>query len=158
MTRSSLIYLLFLYIIVSLAACANKPKGTSREALLWEQQVDTSLIAVIPYTGEWGTGGKNNTPASLTMDDMKKIEFLLQSCVSRNKDVDLKREKYRRQYIAMTNDKGEKIVWINCFCGVDNDNWRNSIVMVHDGGSCYFNLKVNLTKGVYYDFWVNGYA
>ena len=159
MTRSSLIYQLIIFVIILfLVACANKPKGGLPLAMQQDLQVDTSLIAVIPYTGEW-IPGKTNTPATLTMDDMKRIEFLLTSCVTRNdKTIDLKGEKYKRQYIAVTNEKGDKIVWVNCLCRVDDSNWKTSIAVVHDGGSCYFNLMINLTKSMYYDFWVNGYA
>lgn len=157
MPRSPLILALVLYIIISLTACADKPKATYPDALRKDQQVDTALIAVIPYTGEW-LPGKNNKPATLTMDEMKQIESLLKSCARNSKVIDLKRGNYKRQYVAVTNDEGEKIVWINCFCQTDGENWKTSIIMVHDGGSCYFHLKVNLTKGVYYDFWMNGYA
>ncbi|AEV98146.1 hypothetical protein A4D02_33690 [Niastella koreensis] len=160
MPRSCLFYPQVLQIIVFLAACAHKPKATYPEALLWDQQVDTSLIAVIPYTRELFSGENkgNNTAATLTKDDMKRIEFLLTNCVQNNKDIDLKNGKYKRQYVAVTNDKGEKIVWVNCFCHVDGFDWKKSIVMVSDGGSCYFNVEINLTRGEYNGFWVNGYA
>jgi hypothetical protein len=35
--------------------------------------------------------------------------------------IDLK--KYKRQYIAVTNSKGEKEVWVNCFCNTWRKNW-----------------------------------
>ena len=72
--------------------------------------------------------------------------------------IDLK--KYKRQYVAVINAFGEKEVWINCFCG----GWgkrnicKTKVVIIDDGGHCFFNLKINLTKGVYYHFDVNGRA
>jgi len=70
--------------------------------------------------------------------------------------IDLK--KYKRQYIAVINSKGEKEVWVNCFCDTWKKNWRKELIFVLDGGNCYFNLKINLTKGEYYDLMVNGDA
>jgi hypothetical protein len=70
--------------------------------------------------------------------------------------IDLKR--YKRQYIGVTNEKGEKEVWINCFCIDPHNpkmNWKKEFVMVKGGGNCYFNLKVNLTTKKYYDFDTN---
>ena len=66
---------------------------------------------------------------------------------------------YKRQLVAVTNAKGEKTVWINCFCRDDNQaSWRQHIVSVDDGGNCYFNIKLNLTRRTWYDMMVNGVA
>ncbi|WP_345236648.1 hypothetical protein [Hymenobacter saemangeumensis] len=64
---------------------------------------------------------------------------------------------YKRQLIAAVNSKGEKEVWVNCFC-TNNKKWRWQMVYVMDGGNCYFNLKINLAKKSWYDFMVNGLA
>ena len=66
-------------------------------------------------------------------------------------------EKYKRQYIVVKNSQGEKEIWINCFCS-KRKNWRKELIKVDDGGNCYFNLKINLTKRKYYDLAVNGDA
>ena len=72
---------------------------------------------------------------------------------------ELSTEGYYRQYMAVLNERGEKEVWINFFCDVwGSTNWRSDILIVDDGGNCYFNLKVNLAKGTYYDLRINGYA
>ena len=67
-------------------------------------------------------------------------------------------EKYFKQFIVVINVKGEKIVWVNCMCEVFGDYWKKRIPIVNDGGSCYFRLKINLTKKVVYDFYTNGLA
>ena len=67
--------------------------------------------------------------------------------------------RYKRQYIAVINQNGDKEVWINCLCdSFHDDNWKTQIVMVFDGGNCFFNLKINLTKRLIYNFSVNGVA
>ena len=73
--------------------------------------------------------------------------------------------RYKRQLIAVTNEKGEREVFLNCICasvipglfksGID---WRKEYFRVNDGGPCYFRVYLNLTTGTYYGFRVNGLA
>lgn len=65
-------------------------------------------------------------------------------------------ERYYRQYIAIENDRGEKELWVNCFCAFGSTAWRDTVVFVKDGGNCFFNVKVNLTTVTYEAFTVNG--
>ena len=75
------------------------------------------------------------------------------------KDFIIDLRKYYRQYIVTKNKKGEKEVWVNCFCSIQNmDYWKKQVVFVMDGGNCFFNLKINLSRKSYSDFEVNGEA
>ncbi len=66
-------------------------------------------------------------------------------------------QNYYQQLIAVINSKGEKVVWVNCLCTVENDpDWKTRIIEVLDGGACYFQIKVNLTNKIAYDLTVNG--
>ena len=65
---------------------------------------------------------------------------------------------YRKQFVPVINRKGEKEVWVNCLCDDDDDDWKKGIIMVDDGGNCYFNLKINLTKKTFSQIMINGYA
>lgn len=134
--------------------------------------LDTSSIAIIPFEkARHLIFDKGYKPSTLSREEIKEIEVLLTNCVDkRNKNlkpehraylfIDLTNKEYKRQYVAAINKKGEKEVWVNCFCNTFNINtdWRTTLVNVNDGGNCFFNLKVNLTKGQCYDFWVNGIA
>ncbi len=31
-------------------------------------------------------------------------------------------------------------------------DWKSKVVYVMDGGACYFNVRINLTKGSYFRF------
>jgi len=143
-------------------------------------QLDTSVIAVLPLDTAQCWVFKDCSPADLTNDDLIQIERLLRDCIDKYNPIQEKRfneinakypgrrfykehfvidlKLYRRQYIAATNKTGEKEVWINCFCDKDEAYWKTGIVEVFDGGNCYFNLRVNLTKGEYYELIVNGVA
>lgn len=62
---------------------------------------------------------------------------------------------YFRQYIISTNEDGDKIIRVFCFCSYSGD-WENEIIHVHDGGDCYLNLRINLTKNKTEYFGING--
>jgi hypothetical protein len=67
---------------------------------------------------------------------------------------------YKKQYIAVTNAKGEKEVWVNCFCKsiektIEFKDWKDYVIRVYDGGSCFFNLKLNLDHKNHYDLRIN---
>ncbi|WP_400192187.1 hypothetical protein [Hymenobacter sp. B81] len=69
--------------------------------------------------------------------------------------------RYRRQYFGLINASGEKVIYINCVWGRDayaTASLGSALVTVLDGGSQYWNVKVNLTRGVVYDLAVNGVA
>ena len=61
---------------------------------------------------------------------------------------------YYRQYVGWLNDKKEKIIFVNSFCRAA-DNWTHDIVSYAGGGSCYFEIKVNLDRKESFDFHVN---
>lgn len=70
--------------------------------------------------------------------------------------IDLK--DYKRQYIAVINSKGQKEVWVNCICNAASKDWKKGLIIVLDGGKCYFNVKINLKTKKFSNFVVNGDA
>ena len=67
---------------------------------------------------------------------------------------------YRRQYFGITRKSdGHKCVWINCFLGIiDFNNWKEQLIEVDDGGSAFFNIKVDLDANQAFDLMINGVA
>jgi hypothetical protein len=142
--------------------------------------VDTSVFVIIPFDTTKYWVFKDSKPTELTNVDLQKIETILNKFISeynpnqenkfkeikdkhpeynlnkKNFTIDLTR--YKRQYVAGLNSKGQKEVWINCFCDTWSLNWKKELIMVKDGGNCFFNLKINLTTDQYYDLIVNGEA
>ena len=163
--------IIFLSTIILLTSCGqSQTKKFDQVANSNASQIDTSKTTIIKFDKK-GNYPFDNTfnPISLTKSDIYYIDSLLIVCVtdynnSLDKDhkewsIDLKKNNYRKQIIAVTNKKGEKEVWINCFCHTwDNNNWKKDILLVHDGGNCYFNFKVNLVTKKFYDLSVNGEA
>jgi len=143
---------------------------------------DTSHFAILPYQlSAQTTLPRHCRPATLNAADYVRLENILSSCIDQYNETQLKEYKkiskkhpekgfkekdfvislsrYYRQYVVVFNAKGEKEVWVNCFCeNWSVDYWRKELVMVKDGGNCFFNLRINLTRGIFSDFGVNGEA
>ncbi len=68
--------------------------------------------------------------------------------------IDLKQ--YKRQFVAILNDKKEKEVWVNCLCEIDGEEWRTKPITHDGGGKCFFYLKMNLSLHRYSFLAVNG--
>lgn len=70
-------------------------------------------------------------------------------------------KKYKRQYFGYFNEKGEKILFINCFWNDKKDTEKsllNGEVRVFDGGSYFWQVEYNLTTKKLFNLQVNGYA
>jgi len=108
---------------------------------------------------------KDSFPANLSGDEVKTIEKLINERVfvyngdRKSKQDRIKRPKrYYKQFITVVTSKKEKLVWVNCMCEVTGNEWKKSIPITLDGGSCYFQVKINLTQNIVYYFSVNGVA
>lgn len=67
-------------------------------------------------------------------------------------------DEYNRQYIGIVLD-GRKVIYASFLCqGGANTEWKESFVLVADGGACYFQFKYVPSTGEYYDLSVNGEA
>ena len=121
-----------------------------------------SNYAIIPYTKSESYLFKNAKVTSLSKEEIQEIETLLNKCIDEyNKQTKGQKinGEYKVQLVPVTNKKGEKEVFINCFCeSVFSDYWHEGIIRVCDGGSCYFNLKVNLSAKKSYNLMINGEA
>jgi hypothetical protein len=154
-----------LCLITTLTACQTKDKAENQQT---KRTYDSTKTAVIP----WGFGYPFDSLAykttTLSQGDIEQIEKLLLTTVTDYNNslsaghedyrIDLEAKNYKKQLVAVVNSKGEKEVWVNCFCDIDDDTWRKRVVMVSDGGPCFFNFKLNLTTEGTYDLIVNGFA
>ena len=122
---------------------------------------------------------KTEKKTSLTNSELKIINAKLIEAVNKyNRDLELKIKKsnkesgsndrnfadekidlryYFRQYLISTNENGEKIVNVFCFCGYMS-NWKEEKIHVMDGGDCYLNATINLSKNVIEYFGTHGLA
>ena len=77
--------------------------------------------------------------SNLSQIELTQLEDLIQTKISEhNKKVNersiINSNGYFRQYIIVENNRGEKEVWINFLCEVEqNDKWINEVIIVDDG-------------------------
>lgn len=159
-----------LILVCCLASCGQTIPNNDQTGKTNLIPVDTSVIAILPFDTTQTWIFKGCKQGNLSAADFETIDSLLMQCVDNynkgqeliykekrlvnNYLLDLKTQK--RQYIAVVNDKGEREVWVNCFCRTRGRNWKKQMIMVEDGGACYFNLKINLTNKKYDELMVNG--
>lgn len=109
--------------------------------------------------------GKGYKQWTLTEKDIDNAEKLIKVCFENqktsavNKFYKRKPEDYYKQFVGAVNYKGERTIWVNCFCKKakdDFENWKTDLVVVKDGGNCFFNITINADNNEYYDLNVNG--
>jgi|SRR5271169_1037639 len=147
----NLSYLISIPFILFICSCGSSNLSTDHQDL----QYDTSRIVILT-----DSSGRSGIPLKLVQDDFSVIEKLLKQCI---KDYnsgnnlplqDLKN--YKCQYVPILNGENQREVWVNCFCQTMDINWKSKIVQIMDGGTCFFNVRINLAKGSYFNLYVNG--
>ncbi|MBC6699067.1 hypothetical protein [Hymenobacter sp. BT190] len=132
-----------------------EPKGQERE------------YVILPFSEKPDYVLKGATMTPLTGEDIDEVYRLVQGAVDEynteqahleHKHSAIGLRRYRLQLIPALNAKGEKTVWVNAFCSNAPTNWEKSLVVVNDGGNCFFQLSVNLLWKKWYDFGANGEA
>ena len=76
---------------------------------------------------------------------------------SRLPDVVERLAEYRRQYVGIVGEAGERIVWIQLVRDADrrHPEWRTDLVSVRGGGEAYVRLRVSLDTGRCFDLQLN---
>ena len=111
----------------------------------------------------------------LTRDEIKLVNRLFQDFQSKSNNGDSTIQamgeiglmNYKRQYLPVMNRYQEKMVWINCFCEKGSnlphfssnnpDQWQEEVIIVKDGGNCYFSVFLNLNTENFEQLMVNGF-
>lgn len=116
-----------------------------------------------PYgarTTDWSFGGAYWRP---TADEIAEAESKLAAylAVAPNPDahdIPSKLDKYGRQYFGAARD-GRRVLVIHAFCDTFGaDDLTKSLVMVDDGGDCFFEAYYDMDGHHFAGLSVNGYA
>lgn len=66
---------------------------------------------------------------------------------------------YCRQYFGYINEDGDKIIYLNAFSKPSNEpideKWLRQLNFALDGGPAYWQIRINVTKQILFDFRVN---
>jgi hypothetical protein len=181
--KTSTIHLIFVALLVGCQI--NKTDSNRQDVLLKPERKidtierDTAKIVELDFDATY-LKRKGRSDASLTTEEYHKLDSLIENRLEVHNileearyikllsahpndkfekgDFIINLSQYGRQYVAYYNKKGEKEVWINCFCAVINDEWKKAILIGSDGGNCFFNLTINLSTEKITEFSVNGNA
>ena len=66
-------------------------------------------------------------------------------------------DEYQRQYIGVERE-GRLIIYGNYFCNSGGVDWRQKLVVVIDGGECFFQVEYDVESGLFIKLLVNGEA
>jgi hypothetical protein len=168
--KLAIVILLF----INLAACSALPDD--------KPPVDISSTAT-PNNLESPTGGVNQNWVIVTRkqaeeiaswlggsggfwtpsaDDIFKLEERLAEYLSQNSSYFYRQppvweqlDEYQRQYIGL--ERGDRqIIYGNFFCNNLGMDWRQKLVIVEDGGDCYFQVEYDVESEVFIKLLVNG--
>jgi hypothetical protein len=133
-------------------------------------QADTSKIAIIPFNinAYWFDYVEIPTPYSLSYTEILSTDSIINRCIIENNTgskgsqsiLPVGNHNFYKQLVATVKNNNEIIVWVNCFCRLEDGlNWKKEIYRVYDGGGdgCYFNVEINLTAKTYSKLYVNGF-
>lgn len=125
-------------------------------------KIDFDDFTFFTYTKVNYLAFKEGKNFDLNQEEINKLKWYIQNKMDNEKSSfkrHSKQSEYNKQCISIINNNNEKIVWVNCISKkneIFTEHWKHQILRVHDGGENYFQLKVNLTKGTVFDFYVNG--
>jgi hypothetical protein len=158
-------YILILLLIFSGFGVFSQPTTVPAESI---RKVDTNIYVILRYDSlammamNWRY--KNARPGHLTELEVDCLEPLIDSAYrSYTRDSTaylhdlLPLTSYLRQYVAVITEKGEREVWVNLICGAP-EYWRRASVIVDDGGKCFVQLFINLTRRKVYELSPGGLA
>lgn len=96
------------------------------------------------------------TPSEVKAIDSKLIEFI-SSNTPINRDAIANIDQYKFQYAVL--DTNKRTIFINAVCKAfwpRVSNWEEQLVVVKDGGSCYFQIKYDPSTEQFFEFFING--
>ena len=104
------------------------------------------------------SGGSWDPSPTMLTDLKAQIESYVKS-QAKAQGKELKRwQSYTFQYQAR-KEKGRKYIFINALCAsTDQQRLDKQIIVILDGGSCFFNLKYDPLWKAFFDLFINGEA
>tara|TARA_R100000697_G_scaffold116868_1_gene137823 strand:- start:656 stop:1129 length:474 start_codon:yes stop_codon:yes gene_type:complete len=148
------------FLVASLSGCAQ----------IKDMMLKTGKVFPDTYSNEY-LPFESQTRFTPTVSDAEIVETLIaEQIATLNKGmvnqggscpvIHDKLQSYYRQYVGYVDAKGERIVWVNFLWKKEykKSEISEDVILVFDGCSYYWNVKVNLDKRTVFDLSVNGSA
>lgn len=168
--------LIAFWIILTFCGCSNSKKYAS-EHNFKKLEISDKKIAIVYDTAFIGLITRNDPKMwRPTSKKVSQVDEILKNVIRGERFNFLKEPKtislknYYRQYFPYINDDNDSVIFINALCEilerpVDSSgvfilkkwDWKKYYIGTHDGGPCYWRIKINLTQNNYSSLMINGY-
>jgi hypothetical protein len=129
------------------------------KALIW-LALCLAMITTVAAAERWikvGGGKWDPIPAMLTDLKAQMESYVKSQAKAQGRELKGWRE-YIFQYQGQ-EEKGRKFIFVNALCGQrERQGLDKKIVIIFDGGTCYFNVKYDPSQRVFFDLFINGEA
>src|SRR5262245_3804693 len=94
-------------------------------------------------------------------DDIARLEvqltpYLEGVATPKAKVIAAKLGRYKRQYLGYSVG-GKKWIFVNSFCSwMEDESWRDTIIIVKDGGACFFSVRYDVSRSQFNQLQING--
>jgi|WetSurMetagenome_2_1015567.scaffolds.fasta_scaffold01666_13 hypothetical protein len=157
------------FLIIALLASSISIMAQQKDTIIVDHYKTVEFdCAIFPANSDDLVPGPRFTP---TRDDIDRAEFILKRDLKKlNSDlinqppiIHENLNHYKRQYFGYYDEKGQKILLINCFWdrpGIEKFNtwWLKGMIYVLDGGSNFWSVKYNIDRENLFDLSINGNA
>ena len=149
-------YLVMVLFLFSIVSCKSQHNNLSSDQAVISPESKMDWV--------FGKNYKSYDPTDADIEAAEKIMrqgFEDQKKETRNNIGGKSPDDYNRQFVGAIDENGDKLIYVNCFCKKEIEyfkDWKDKIIHVADGGSCFFHATINLTKNKYTNFSINGDA
>ncbi|SEO96834.1 hypothetical protein SAMN05444671_3853 [Flavobacterium sp. CF108] len=153
------------FVYIFLTSCSQQKKIISSD------KFDNRIVIINSSENIKWISKKAYKPWNPNKSELNIIDSVLEKAVIDKRSLFLKQQSLKElkerymQYLCYINDDGDKIVYINSFCKVPTIyhngkekllDWQNEMIDIADGGSCYWNIKINISTQSYFELMING--
>lgn len=148
------------------------PRSTPKQDAIRSQQMKPDF-ALLPeseirafaneFLGIPNTQVQSWEPTVREIDDLEsnltQISSLREKARNSNRHID-DPNRYFRQYLAIVHD-GRKLIFINALCSIErahSNDWQNHLIVVIDGGKCYWHATYDPLTLKFSDLIISGPA
>ncbi len=100
------------------------------------------------------------TPKEALLFEAGLQDYLRENPDPRSPKLWEKLSEYKRQYAGVIVE-GKQLIYTSFICNSfaeDNDDWQRDVLIISDGGDCFFNIMFDPAEGNYFDLYVHGEA
>jgi hypothetical protein len=158
LSRAATVYIFLLLASHGIAMSQEASKDVDTGVIFTAQQVERSPAMNRMFDGMRPLWTPSPEEVALLEDRLKP--YLEGVATPQAKEIAQRLGSYKRQYFGYTFG-GKRGILVNAFCNAywkRNDSWRDSIVDVLDGGSCYFQVFYDTSSSQFVRLAVNGPA